>query len=100
MVKLNLKGHHLFLQLLQFVLTSVQGLAGEGPVVVRRPHSFTVHHVVVHQALQHVLHSHGSLKQQRERGRYTFTLKFHYPWIFHYYIEFPAELMPFVDLLI
>ena len=69
---------HLFLQLVQLVLASMQGLAGEGPVVVGCTHFFTVHHVVVHQALQHVLHSHWSLKQERrerERGgeieRYT-----------------------------
>ena len=65
---------HLFLQLVQLVLASMQGLAGEGPVVVGCTHFFTVHHVVVHQALQHVLHSHWSLKQERrererERGR-------------------------------
>lgn len=73
-VRLQLRGAHLCLQLLQLVLASMRGFAGEGPVVVGCTYSFTVHHVVVHQTLQHFLHSHWSLKEQKKE-RMPSTLK-------------------------
>lgn len=56
--------NHLLLQLLQFAFSSMQDFTGKGPVIVWCTNSFAVHHVVVHQALQHLLHCHGGLKLQ------------------------------------
>lgn len=87
---------HLFLQFLQFVLASMQGLAGEGPVVVGCTNSLTVHHIVVHQALQHFLHRHGSLTQQRKHLLHYWFTVLHFPSLHC----LPSRVDPICGLLI
>lgn len=54
----------------------VQSLAGEGPVIVGCTHSLTIHHIVIHKALQDVLHSHRGFRQQGdESAHYTLSCK-------------------------